>query len=313
MAPDSIDMVYLWVNGNDPEWLKRKAAFSGLHYSDAGMNSVARYQDNGELKFSLRSVQKYAPWIRKIFIVTDNQVPDWIDTSHPKIQIIDHKEILPPEALPTFNSNVIEHCLNKIPGLSEHFLYANDDMFFNKPVTPEDFFTKEGLPIIRLIPKILRRQWYWIVRNFRHKQISNYNLNIHNAALLIKRDYGKYFNHKPHHNIDAYRKSDYAHTFDVFKEDLKPTLLNHTRAENDIQRVIYSYLPIIEKKSRVQFVTMKTSFRASIAGKDFDLKLLKKSPLLFCLNDSQYASDDNRKKMYEFLEKRFPEKSDFEK
>ena len=93
-------------------------------------------------KYSLRSVEMYAPWIRKIFIVTDNQVPKWLDTSNPKIRIVDHKEILPEVSLPCFNSRLIEHFLYKIPGLSEHFLYANDDMFINRPVTPATFFCR---------------------------------------------------------------------------------------------------------------------------------------------------------------------------
>ena len=308
-----VDLVYLWVNGNDPQWRKKRAAFTHEHYSDEGMDNEARYADSGELKYSLRSANLYAPWIRKIFIVTDNQTPVWLDTSNPKIRIVDHKEILPPEALPTFNSNVIEHCLHRIPDLSEHFLYSNDDMFFNKPVGVEDFFGKNGLPVIRLIPKAMRRQWYWIVKNILKKNISNYNLNIHTAALLIEEKYGKYINHKPHHNIDAYRKSDYSHTFETFKSAIQPTLLNHTRAENDIQRAIYSYLPVAEKNCHVKFVSKATSFRCHIASPDFDKKLMKKSPMLFCLNDSQFCNDDHRRKMHEFLEYRFHEKSPFEK
>lgn len=84
----------------------------------------------------------YAPWINKIFIVTDNQIPDWLDTNHPKIRIIDHKEIMPEECLPCFNSNAIETCIDNITELSEYFLYANDDMFFSSPVKPDDFLIK---------------------------------------------------------------------------------------------------------------------------------------------------------------------------
>ena len=98
-------------------------AFCGNLSRDAELNGKNRYANNDELKYSLRSIAMYAPWVRKVFIVTDNQVPAWLDTSNPKVRIVDHAEIMPAESLPCFNSSLIEHFLYKIPGLSEHFLY----------------------------------------------------------------------------------------------------------------------------------------------------------------------------------------------
>ena len=144
-----IDLVYLWVNGNDPKWIAKHNALIGLP-SEAEENCKGRYADNDELKYSLRSVARYAPWLRRIFIVTDGQTPEWLDTTHPKIQIVDHTDIMPAHCLPCFNSVVIEHHLHRIPGLAERFLYANDDMYFNKPVTPQTFYAPDGLPIMRL-------------------------------------------------------------------------------------------------------------------------------------------------------------------
>ena len=116
-----IDLVYFWVNGNDPKWIAKRQAFLA-DYTENEESCKGRYFDNEELKYSLRSIEKYAPWIRRIFIVTDNQVPTWLNTSHSKIQIVDHSEIIPHEYLPCFNSRVIEHHMHKIPGLAEHFL-----------------------------------------------------------------------------------------------------------------------------------------------------------------------------------------------
>ena len=113
------DFIYLWVDGNDPKWLEKKRRHGG----DA-ISSVGRYVDNQELKYSLRSVEKHIPWIRKIFIVTDNQIPKFLDTKHSKIEIVDHTEIIPKEYLPSFNSSVIEHFIHNIPNLSEHFLFS---------------------------------------------------------------------------------------------------------------------------------------------------------------------------------------------
>ena len=308
-----VDLVYLWVNGNDPEWRKKRAKYSKGNNSDSGMDCEARYENNNELKYSLRSVEKYAPWIRKIFIVTDNQIPEWLNVENNKIKIIDHKEILPPEALPTFNSNVIEHLLFRIPDLSEYFLYANDDMFFNRPVEKKDFFTYKCAPIIRLNRRYFRKIWKFFVEKILKKQTSYYNLAIQKSAQMVADKYGRYISHKPHHNIDAYKKSDYRHTFEVFKEEIEPTLQNHTRAGNDIQRVIYSFVPILEKKAVVKYVNGNTSFRCHIEKPYYFDKLVKKNPLLFCLNDSQYADSGSHVRLRDFMESRFPDKSLFEK
>ncbi|MDE7143328.1 MAG: Stealth CR1 domain-containing protein, partial [Muribaculaceae bacterium] len=84
-----IDLVYLWVDGNDPAWQAKRGSFTG-NFDNSPTNCKGRYTDNDELKYSLRSVLMYAPWIRKVFIVTDNQTPKWIDTANPKIRIVDH-------------------------------------------------------------------------------------------------------------------------------------------------------------------------------------------------------------------------------
>lgn len=93
-----IDLVYLWVNGNDPKWQAKRDACIGRP-TERQENCKGRYADSGELKYSLRSIEMYAPWIRKIFIVTDDQEPEWLNTENPKIQVVDHKEIMPAESL----------------------------------------------------------------------------------------------------------------------------------------------------------------------------------------------------------------------
>ncbi len=307
-----IDLVYLWVNGNDPKWIAKRNACIG-EPSKAEENCKGRYIDNDELKYSLRSVEKYAPWIRKIFIVTDNQTPEWLETSHPKIQIVDHTDILPAECLPCFNSVVIEHHLHRIPGLSEHFLYANDDMYINRPVTPETFFAKDLLPKIRLNRRPFRK-WTLLYRTkVLGKQLRNYIQTIQNAALLVEQKYGTYYSGKTHHNIDAYLKSSYQHARQTFDNEISATLSNHVRSSNDIQRNIYSYVALAEKRGHLCYVTQRTSFRFHIDNRKLYEKFERYNPMLFCMNDSQFANDDDRKSAIAFLGKLFPDKSQFEK
>jgi hypothetical protein len=100
-----------------------------------------RFYHNDEIKYCLRSIEANMTFVRKIFLVVRNdQLPDFLDTDHYQIVVIPHEKIIPAKYLPTFNSITIENFLHKIPGLSEHFLYLNDDMIILKPTRPQDFF-----------------------------------------------------------------------------------------------------------------------------------------------------------------------------
>lgn len=104
-----------------------------------------RFADNNELKYSLRSLEKFAPWVRNIFLVTNGQVPDWLNINHPKIKLVTHDQIFPNKShLPTFSSPAIEVNLHRIEGLSQRFLYFNDDIFLAKSTLKEDFLTKNN-------------------------------------------------------------------------------------------------------------------------------------------------------------------------
>lgn len=139
-----IDLVYTWVDASDSSWASRRAGVTGESYHSES-SSAARFLNRNELRYSLRSVHACAPWVRNIFVVTDAQRPAWL-TEGTGVQIVDHREIFSSTAaLPTYNSHAIESQLHHIDGLSEHFLYLNDDMFFGRPVVPQTFFLASGL------------------------------------------------------------------------------------------------------------------------------------------------------------------------
>lgn len=116
---------------------------------DAENTGAKRYVQHDELRYALRSAHRHAPWIRRIFIVTDRQRPAWL-AEHPKVTVVDHREIIPAELLSSFSSACIEGYLDRIPGLAERFIYGNDDMFFNRRARPKDFFDDSGRPIVRI-------------------------------------------------------------------------------------------------------------------------------------------------------------------
>lgn len=137
-----IDVAYTWVDGDDPSW---NAARQEREGADARKEAAgeARFRSRDELRYSLRSLHLFAPWVRQIFLVTAGQRPSWLGDD-PRITVVDHHEILPADALPTFNSQAIETSLHRIPGLAEHFVYVNDDVFLGRPTRPELFFSPGG-------------------------------------------------------------------------------------------------------------------------------------------------------------------------
>lgn len=141
-----IDAVYLWVDGDDPHWRRRRAArleSVGSTPDEASLDAV-RFEQGDELRYSLRSLCRYAPWIRRIFLVTDQQRPAWLQEIPGELDVIDHAQILPASVLPTYNSHAITAAVHNIPGLSDRFLLFNDDVLFGRPVRAHRFFYSNG-------------------------------------------------------------------------------------------------------------------------------------------------------------------------
>lgn len=185
LAYGPIDVVYTWVNGSDPKWLAKKAVWSAQKEealraaaaasaisanNSTNSNSTLpeavgeeetmsqnRYRDSNELRYSLRSLIKNAPWIRRIYLVTDNQLPSWLNASHERIVLVSHEDVFVNKShLPVFSSPAIESHLHRISGLSEHFIYFNDDVLLGSPTLPEDFVTVSGVQKFHLsweVPK----------------------------------------------------------------------------------------------------------------------------------------------------------------
>lgn len=313
-----VDIVYLWCDSSDNVWRDKKN--NELKKSgkllDKDSTNECRFVQNDELKYSLRSLEKFAPWINNIFIVTDNQIPKWLDTSNPKIHIVDHREILPAEDLPTFNSMAVETVLHKIPGLSEHFLYANDDMFFGNFVTKDFFFNNNGLPIFRFLKRYLK--------NKKYKHL--YGYTIYQAYNIIKKKMRVPVPYFPHHNIDAYRKSDIEKCYEEFRVEFEKTAAQKFRQDDGIQRAIYEYYALAKGWGEYRIVrndfwhnlfyilNQKSPDSIMFTLKKDKLFLVEKmKPYLFCLNDSLKTTNEDRLKMKEFLEEKFPTPSSFEK
>ena len=143
---NKIDFVVTWVDGSDEKWLKEKNKYKADKNQDA---SNTRYRDYEIIKYFFRSVEKYAPWVNKIYFITWGHVPKWLNSKNPKLVIVKHKDFIPKKYLPTFNSCAIELNMHRIKDLSETFVYFNDDMVLNNYTKEKDFF-ENGYPYSKL-------------------------------------------------------------------------------------------------------------------------------------------------------------------
>lgn len=302
-----VDLVYTWVDGNDPIWQKKKNLYlkgqSNVSQDSAGEH---RYADHDELKYSLRSVEKNIPWVRHIYIITDSQKPIWLK-DHPKVTIIDHKNIFPPDALPTFNSTAIETRLPFIPGLSEHFLFANDDYFVNFPLEKSFFFDQKGNPIADIFILGLTPQnnlYGDLIQHTNDVVATKYRLPFNGKGLELG------------HNITPYRKSYYIENMKEFEKEFHDTTYSKFRSKNEMQRVGITLIDALKHRTLLRFNKMTPQdspckYNVLVIDNPFFL-IEMYHPCLFCINEPANRPDFGER-LRRFLEMKFPEKSSFEK
>ncbi|MFI3300255.1 MAG: stealth family protein [Candidatus Gastranaerophilales bacterium] len=315
----AVDLVYLWVDGNDIEWLKKRNRYSGADKNiDPVALNEARIISSDELKYSLRSVEKHTPWINKIHIVTDNQIPKWLNMSNNKINLVDLKDLFDEKHLPIYNSNTIESRLPYIKGLSEHFLYANDDMLFFSDTKKSFFFKIDGKPIFRFSIRLKEEDQFLM---YQSTVLNSYEKTCDKLGRDIK---CKYLNH---HNIDAYKKSDYIACINEFKEEYDKLLTRRFRTYDTIERTLVAYYCIANKKAHYKNIEHNRFVRKfclkyfthkidavyfPVGHANIEQDLLNINPYLFCVNDNENATQQDRENMKILLEKLYPNKSAFE-
>lgn len=325
-----IDFVVTWVDGNDPEWQAEKARYSGLASSDS---RELRYREWGILRYWFRAVEQYAPWVNNIYFVTCGHYPKWLNPEHPKLRLVKHSDYMPAEYLPTFSSHPIELNLHRIKGLSEHFVYFNDDMYLVNPAAPEDFFVN-GKPCDCLVGSAITP------RNGEFSSILCANVSVINdhftkqqlrslgMSKVFSPKYGKLLvrtmTTMPYHYIlgfynphiaQPHLKSSFEEVWAAEPELLHATCLHRFRDLNDVSPYLMRY-----------WVLCKGNFYPSApCGKYYNLDadmgaiqraILNPNPAqkTLTLNDSVRVGDQNERmrKLRAIFRKKFPKKSEFE-
>lgn len=278
-------------------------------HSDGHSDGIhtSRYIDHQELRYSLRSVFKHAPWFHRIFIITNGQIPNWLDVRHPKIRIIKHSDIMPADSLPTFNSEAIEANLHNIPELSELFVYANDDYLIYNHVTPSFFFTTDGLPYVAPGKSFLRMRknlYYW---------------NVRYTSRLIQSRFNRTIWREIAHNMRGYKKSVFTECMNTFPDEVNKVTYSKFRVNDSMQISVVSFYALVKQKAvfsplrgRQQVVIriyspLVTSLLI-IAYTLINLSI----PRLLCINDGPLVIDANRNTFQAYLQGLYPKPAPWE-
>ena len=328
---DKIDIVIPWVDPSDPEWQKLRRKYSPQVTKEDDDREI-RYRDWDNLQYVFRGIEKYTPWVNKVHFITFGHLPKWLNVNAPKLHIVKHEDYIPAEYLPLFSSHVIELNMHRIEGLSEKFIYFNDDIFLLKMTKPEDFF-QNGLPCDVNIPNLILPTYStfspivfntvaYINKNFsKRKQMKKNPIQFFNLkygpiglgmAVIFSywRGFTGFYNH---HLAVPYLKSTLEEVWNKEPEILEKTCHHRFRDNSDVNQYIFRYWQLASGN----FVP------SSLLGKYFlvssnNSKILnyinKRKGKIICINDAEFSGDFEavRKQINRALDTILHEKSSFE-
>lgn len=309
---EPIDAVYTWVDDKDAAWQQRRAAAQGLELNlSADALDAARTRNRNELLYSIRSLQAYASWIRHIWVVTDDQVPTWLDPSQPGLTVVSHKDIFTdPGTLPVFNSHAIESQLHHIPGLADHFLYFNDDVFLGRPVRPEAFFLGNG--VSQFVPSLVS-----IDRDRKPDPRNGASLAARRDRAWIEQRYQRTITNRMRHipythltaSLAELERTDPA----MFAQLERSTFRN--AEDHAIASELGHYFAFAEGRAAVGPLSVSyVDIGAPTVGERLDSLDRLRNADVFCLNDiGGYTDPIDDSRVRDFLEHYFPVPSPFER
>jgi hypothetical protein len=339
---EKIDFVLPWVDGNDVVWQKKKEKYNPIKSSE---NSSSRFRDMETLKYVLRSIEQNCPWYNKIYIITEGHFPKWLNIEHEKIALVTHDELYFDKThLPVFSSSSIEMNLANIKGLSEKFIYLNDDTIIMKKLEvtrffiedkPVDFLSHGWIPRNKLFGKLRRMDaWVHSINNnlnlINHKfsplklekdslYHSTYGTKTKISNFLLDHIYRKFIWLEHWHHPMPYLKSTLTEVYSEFGKEMMACSANRFRANNDLTQYLYRYWQLASGnfypyKHNDDLIANITSI--DVLNNMLDAIEKSKNINFVCFNDDLNLSDLEftkvKNKLNMFLEEFFPNTSSFE-
>ena len=344
MVSSDIDLVIIWVDGNDKDWQNEKNHYFGIESDniDAG---DARYRDWGLLKYWFRSIEANVPWYRYVFFITNGQSPEWLNLNCNKLKFVKHSDYMPKDFLPTFSANPIEINLHRIKELSDSFIFFNDDTFIINPVEKNIFF-RAGLPVYPaalhcVVPNagkseevmshiyvndITMVNKYFSVKDIKKnisKWLNPFNVGLKNSiTTLFEMQHSGFVGFFNHHLPVPIRKETISEIWEKEPDIMNLTSKNRFRSKNDVNQYIFRYWELarqsfypINNRELGDYIVL------SPQTIDHTINLLNNyTKKMICLNDSDSDSicsydefELMKNKLVTFFESRYPQKSRFEK
>lgn len=298
-----IDIVIPYVNGNDPVWLAKY----GLYRPDMRIN--ARFRETYTLKYQLRSIEKNVPWVNNIYLVLafESQIPEWLDPHAEKLNIVYHKDFIPNNLLPTFNSGVIIPFVNRIPGLSNHFIVTNDDMIFSAPNKFYRYFAKhKAVNRVCIIDEDYKLSDNKLFTKIRYNSVRYFNEYVGSGKMIKYADW---------HLPQSYIKSDWDEVWQNYGKVLAKTMCGSKfRVSKNINEWMFYYISAYKGNTINAPIDPKGYMLVNDRTKAEEIQnLIDEHHPCICLNDGIQVKGDIWKSVDEMLKGLFPEKSHFEK
>lgn len=327
-----IDIVLLWVDGNDAQWQSRFNAFAPKQKQIDIDTSAERYRDWDCLRYWFRGIERFAPWVRTVHLVTDNQVPGWINKDCPKLHLVNHEDFIEKEYLPTFNACAIETNIHRIDGLAEHFIFFNDDFFFTAPVSKERFF-RHGLPTDMAVLNTLQSEGLMGHITLNDTDIINH----HFSKRTVMKHVGQWFNLRystflfrtlallpwprfsgfyDHHLPQPFCKHTLEEVWAAEKEVMQETSCHRFRHIEDCNQWLFRYWHLCTGEFTPMNVTRDSEvYYLQDANFDKAIEAIRcPKKRIIVLNDGPVSDfEEKKKQMQAAFETLLPDKSIFEK
>ena len=296
-----IDYVFPYVNSSDIIWQK-----SASKYISSKEFSKERFRELGFLRYVFRGLAENMPWLNQIIILVSSisQVPKWLFTLNPKIRVVLHKDFIPEEYLPTFNSTTIEMFLHNIPDLSEYFIYSNDDLYPLAPSNPEDYFTDEGIPKVSyevfnetssLFRKQCKRIWDLVTECIPDSKLEE----------------GHFY--KQCHEVQPMTLSLLKEVTSIFQKEILDSITRKRDLKKNLSQYLYIDYAIASGKceKREKYHSYKQLQKSS---KKAIISIIKsKIYKWICINDTEKTDRSVINDIQDAFEKRFPHRCIYEK